>query len=308
MKNDELFHKWVNKQLSEEELAEFKSRPDFESLSRIYKATDQFAAPTFDEEGMLKEILASKKESQKPQPTGRRRFLNTWIKYGVAASVLIFAGWYLSQWSGSTVVYQLAKGEKTEGILPDGSTFILNAESSLSYNKNNWSKNRTIKLKGEAFFEVKRGHTFKVETPTGAVQVLGTKFNVRSRAETMEVRCHSGKVAVFSEDKKSEEILLVNEAVRFDLEGKSERWTFNAEGKASWISGISKFKKSTLEQILKELERQYNIQIDSESINTTEIISCNFPHNNLELALKAVLSPMEIKFELKENKKIRLFR
>ena len=39
MINDEQLHKWVNGELSEEELIAFKLRPEYDSLVELYKNT-----------------------------------------------------------------------------------------------------------------------------------------------------------------------------------------------------------------------------------------------------------------------------
>ena len=47
MKDDEILHKWVNGELSDEELKVFKLRPEYDSLVDLYKNTDNFLAPEF---------------------------------------------------------------------------------------------------------------------------------------------------------------------------------------------------------------------------------------------------------------------
>jgi transmembrane sensor len=47
----------------------------------------------------------------------------------------------------------------------------------MSYS-DDWSKERTLSLEGEAFFEVQKGSKFSVVTSDGIVEVLGTSFDV----------------------------------------------------------------------------------------------------------------------------------
>jgi len=304
MKNDDLLHKWINKTISEEELEVFKQRPEFDSLKQLYEATADFKAPEYDESELLANILKKDQAKAGVENKERRLFLS-WVKYGIAASVLIFAGWFLFTSGDQKVVYELAKGEKTEGLLLDGSTFTLNAESVLDYDKKSWEKDRSLNLKGEAFFKVKKGARFQVNTPAGKVEVLGTQFNVWSRGDALEVRCFSGKVAVFSTDGK-EVALNPQDAVRFVPGKEAETWTFAPSEKASWIDGLSRFKKTKLSTVLEELERQYDITIDTRAVETSTIISCNFPHQDLQLALKAVLQPLSIKYDFRNDKEIYL--
>ena len=57
MVNDEILHKWINEELTEEELQSFKLRPEYDSLVSLYKNTEGLAAPTFNGGVMLSEIL-----------------------------------------------------------------------------------------------------------------------------------------------------------------------------------------------------------------------------------------------------------
>ena len=295
MKNDEQLHKWVNGNLTQEEMEVFKLRPEYDSLVELYENTENLAVPDFDESGMLTQILQQDKKSALPKK-GKRVFLSSWVKYGVAAAVLLLAAWifYPNQ---NAVQFKTAMGERTEGILPDESTFVLNAESELTYNAKTWASERELSLRGEAFFEVKKGSKFKVETPDGAVEVLGTKFNVRSRANALEVTCQSGKVAVINLQGKVIGELLANDALRISAGKDVEKWKISPTGKASWVDGIFRFRNVPLKMVLEELERQFEVRIQTGNIDAQVQVSCNFQNENLELALKTVLSPLGITYE-----------
>lgn len=71
--------------------------------------------------------------------------------------------------------------------LPDGTHVSLQAASSLIYPVVFNKKNRAIKLRGEAYFEVVKqagGHPFTVETANQRIEVLGTKFNIKTDTKT----------------------------------------------------------------------------------------------------------------------------
>ena len=50
MINDEQLHKWVNGNLTNEELEVFKLRPEYDSLVELYENTEGLSVPNFDEE------------------------------------------------------------------------------------------------------------------------------------------------------------------------------------------------------------------------------------------------------------------
>lgn len=303
MINDELLHKWVNGTLTASELAAFKKRPEYGALVELYQNTEHITAPTFDEEVMLKGILKTDKKATTSSPTqGRRVLLSTWLKYGVAASVLLLVGlFFWSQNSGGSsdwVRYEVAQGETLEGTLPDASTFVLNAGSSLSYKKSTWTQERVLELHGEAFFKVKKGEVFKVVTPTGGVQVLGTQFNVWSRNKQLEVKCQSGRVAILDTDGKVLTPLRANYAIRLKGQQILAQYQLpNAEYAQSWVNGIYRFRKVPLSEVLAEIERQFGITIDAADVNINETLSCSFQKGDLDLALQTCLKPLGITYE-----------
>lgn len=308
MKNDELLHKWVNNTISAEELEMFKLRPEYLTLEELKKNTQDLNAPEFDEADMLKAILNTGKESPVIQAPERRIFLANWIKYAAAAAVLFLAIWYFIPESSSMIHYDLAKGERQEDVLPDQSSFILNAESSLSYDAGQWKNNRSLDLKGEAFFKVEKGAKFTVNTPSGSVEVLGTSFNVRSRQEGLEVKCFTGKVAVRSLDKSIDETIIAKEAIRIEAGIITDQWTVQSETKPNWVEGIFSFKNVPLSTVIKELERQFDINIEQEGINVEELITCNFQNKNLDQALKTSITPLGIQYKILKDQSVKLFK
>lgn len=297
MKNDELLHKWVNGNLSHEEFKVFKLRPEYDSLVELYKNTENLEAPSFDEDAMLSEILKLEKPAAKTVDLGKRNLISNWMKYAAAACVLLLATWFL--WPSSELIsYEIAKGERTEAKLPDGSSFVLNAESKLFYDPSSWKTSRTLDLEGEAFFEVEKGSTFKVNTPNGVVQVLGTEFNVRSRDDQLEVTCQSGKVAVLNLAGAKLDELNPGDAIRISSATVTEKWQVQ-NTQNSWVTGITSLKKVPLITALTELERQYNISIKSNNVDTQTVISGSFQHKDLNKALQTILGSMNVNFEIK---------
>ncbi len=299
MTNDELLHKWIHGELSEEEARTFAQRPEYESLVALYRQTEGLKPPAFQTEAVLTQVL------QEPKTPVRR--LARWIPYSIAASVLLFAvaGWL---WFGrsQTVRYEMARGERQEGVLPDQSTFVLNAESSLSYDAKAWLGERKLQLKGEAYFVVKTGQRFTVQTPNGSVEVLGTEFNVRSRGRALDVSCQSGQVRVRSTDGKIAEELRPAEALRIEGGQLTEKWTTPDE--APWVSGITRFRKIPLQKVLDELERQFNIDIDPGELDPTVSLTGSFPQQDLDVALQTALGPLGIQTRREADGRIYLYQ
>ncbi|MEN6456821.1 MAG: FecR domain-containing protein [Prolixibacteraceae bacterium] len=158
------------------------------------------------------------------------------------------------------------RGEKSQLLLPDGSKVWLNAESVLSYPGNFMENNRQVKLEGEAYFEVAKqeGSDFTVETRDYEVRVTGTRFNVMAYPDfhRTEAILIEGKIEI----RKGRQIIdvepgqtLIFKEDQFLLEKT------DAVKAANWKDGIFDFDKITFEELVKRLERWYDV--DMEIIN-----------------------------------------
>ncbi len=114
--------------------------------------------------------------------------------------------------------------------LDDGTIILLKQNSSIVYDKSFNQINRTVFLKGEAFFKVKRNPAkpFIVHTGGLITEVLGTSFRIKPNTKThvIEVVVSTGKVSVYSEkgnkkDERNGVILTPNQKVIFDVASKN---------------------------------------------------------------------------------------
>lgn len=120
---------------------------------------------------------------------------------GIAATVLILIGISIIPISGvddeivkiePEINYTMVVAEDSivQYYLPDSSLVILNINSSISYPSDFNQNNRSVKLSGEAFFEVESdiNNPFTVQSRLTEVKVIGTSFNVKNDQEhEMEV-------------------------------------------------------------------------------------------------------------------------
>lgn len=185
----------------------------------------------------------------------------------VAAAVLLLPFIYVERISTEMA-------EHTKFILPDGSSVSLNAGSELSYKPILWFVSRRVKLFGEAYFEVEKGNTFTVLCRTGSVQVLGTSFNVFSREERFDVACITGSVKVtLTGNRGVNQVIEEGESVyKNDQEGLTKLLSPESKSVPSWINNVFNYNSAPLEEVIREIERQYNVKIeysgDSDDIYT----------------------------------------
>ena len=146
----------------------------------------------------------------------------------------------LSSCSDSNI--QISSKENYEiVVLPDGSIAYLNNHSSIEYNSD--FRQRIVKQEGEVFFEVMKGDSpFIVKTELGEIKVLGTKFNVRSENNELEVEVQEGTVEL----KINKFIKKIKKGQKaFFKESKDAIKIYKAEFKHKrWIKDLNKeFKK-----------------------------------------------------------------
>ena len=134
--------------------------------------------------------LAERKTRPDRASYRRRSGRLQWSLAGLAVVVVVGVG--LAQWRQPVTIHAPA-GTTVTATLPDGSRTELNSGSTLAYQRRLFGWTQTLRLDGEAFFEVVRAdEPFVVETFNAAVAVLGTRFNVRAwpgddRPETVVV-------------------------------------------------------------------------------------------------------------------------
>lgn len=300
MKNDETLHKWVNGRLSEAEEAEFKQRPEYRELEELYRLTDNLQAPEVNTKGMLQNILSKEKAA----PTsGRRVVMNSWLRFAAAAVFILGIAWFLIP-RNDQVHFQTGVTEVSQLNLPDGSLATLQPGTSIDFKKDDWEGNseRSLQLNGEAFFEVKKGKRFTVNTPNGMVQVLGTSFNVRARGNRLEVKCKTGKVAVLDTNANQVAVLTPNQAAILKDGVLSEEKKLDER---DWQSDLVSLEDTELEEILKEIEWRFGVRFFPGDINLKQISTAKFSPKDLSLALAASFNPLNIEYRV-EGKDIYL--
>jgi transmembrane sensor len=189
--------------------------------------------------------------------------------------------------------------EQGSVYLPDSSYVTLNADSRIRYADRSWNRERTLELQGEAFFSVKEGAQFRVRTPQGVVTVLGTEFSVTDRENYFQVTCYSGSVEVSAGN--SPVILLPNLAFRI-VDGREETLTTAEKEGPGWLRGESNFRSVPFGFVIRELERQYRVTVETGEVDLQQLFTGSFSHDDLETALEAVTVPANLKYEINENK------
>jgi ferric-dicitrate binding protein FerR (iron transport regulator) len=167
----------------------------------------------------------------------------------------------------------IPKGGTYKITLPDGSDVWLNSESSLSYPVAFIGGERKVELSGEAYFEITRDERkpFRVHSNNQIVEVLGTHFNINTYEESgfIETTLVEGSVRVtqnYSNGKPYKTRLLKpgqqSLTNLFKPEIKIEN--VDIEKEIAWKNGFFKFKNTNIQNIMREIERWYDVKVQYE--------------------------------------------
>jgi ferric-dicitrate binding protein FerR (iron transport regulator) len=291
MENEKEILKWFNDELSSQEIEDLKQSEDLQTLEKIAHYASQLQAPTIDAQAALEAFKVRNHSKTKT----KIRTLNFKAFYKVAAvlAVLLTSSYFL--FFNNTTSYETQIAQTKSVTLPDNSEVILNAASKLSFNEKKWADQRALTLEGEAFFKVQKGQTFSVNTTAGVITVLGTQFNVKERKNYFEVHCYEGLVSVTH---NNETIKLPPGKTFRVINGTIENVAdFNAQN-PSWIQQESSFTQIPLEQVIAELERQYDIRIKVEGVDTSKLFTGSFTHTDKKIALQAVTIPLKLSYKI----------
>lgn len=289
MRKDYLLAKWLNKNITNEELKELKSSSEYATYIKIAEATSKLKIPSFNIDANFKAITSQIKLKDK---VIRLKPMATFLKIAAVLAVLFTVYLFINSLD-TTIETKIA--EKQYFLLPDDSKVVLNANSTINYNKKDWKKSRELTLNGEAYFNVSKGKKFLVITQLGIVNVLGTQFNVLARDDNFYIKCYEGLVSVSFNDT----IIKLSAGKKLKIEnGVLIKHFKNNTSSPGWIANESSFDNTTLAIVLKEFERQYPIKITTENINVNKRFSGSFTHNNLNLALKSVCDPLNLSFTI----------
>lgn len=191
--------------------------------------------------------------------------------------------------------------------LDDQTVVHLNSMSELHFPAEFTGNTRSVKLTGEAFFDVARDTTrpFIVETRHNKIEVLGTQFNVSAYTEDTQETISLLEGCVQTTVAGKTEKLLPNEQLAFTIDSRQmEKTTFKAEEITAWMNGIFFFEDRPLGQVLKALERWYQVKFefaDPSFLNIPVYIRLS-KEKPIETLLQALESTQKLTFqEKKEN-------
>ncbi|MFN8243550.1 MAG: DUF4974 domain-containing protein [Ferruginibacter sp.] len=229
-------------------------------------------------------------------------------------------------------------GSRTKVQLPDGSQVWVNSGSKLTYSGNFKGSFREVELDGEAYFDVVRdpAHPFIVHTSGIDIRVLGTAFDVKAyKADpTIEATLIHGSIEVINKSQpgtpkillKPHEKLVYNKYevalekdskdshdLRADVKAASDAYQFVIKPlkqnlpdsnivETAWVYNKLSFEEERFGDLVKKMERWYNVKISIESDKLeNDRLSGSFVNETVEEALKELQFLVAFRFTISNN-------
>ncbi|RFS26761.1 DUF4974 domain-containing protein [Chitinophaga silvatica] len=216
--------------------------------------------------------------------------------------------------SSSDVVYNVIStpnGRQFNVVLPDGTKVWLNAASALRFPTGFTGHERKVELTGEAYFEVAQNEKlpFKVIVNDKAViEVLGTHFNVNGyeNEQLLSTTLLEGRVRVHSmkelNGSRNNGVILQPGQQANINQNLSAAITVinnaNVDRAVAWKNGLFNFEGATLGEMVKQLERWYDITVRYEGTIPEREFQGKLPRNLHLSQVLRILDEMGIKTRL----------
>src|SRR5690606_22721450 len=282
--------KWLSGELSAEELERFKKSGEYASYVRLIETSGNLQAPAFELEAALDQLRG---QTRKAPKMFELRPFKTFLRLAAAIALLIVGSYFYLNSLGTSVSTGFA--QRSELKLPDRSEVFLNADTKLSFNEKKWENSRELTLDGEAFFKVAKGERFTVSTVHGPVSVVGTQFNVEAREDYFEVSCFEGLVRVAH---KGGEVDLSAGSTFLAIDGKRIETEGTRGIQPTWMEDESSFESTPLKYVFAELERQFNVRVNTQNVEPRMLFTGTFDNTDLEMALKSISTPSQTLYRI----------
>lgn len=268
--------------------------------NKILKVSSWFLVPG----NLSKESAWIKLETRLPEPApkGKEVWFALRSAFKIAASLLIVAIASFTIYFSQKVSVSTSNAEFKTMTLPDNSTVILNAASSIEYNSISFYFNREVDFSGEGFFKVQKGSSFEVVSENGTTKVLGTQFNVIARKGKYEVACVEGKVKVNT--KISSAVLSAGMQTKL-LDDRLSNPQPIKEETAAWRQGEFYFENDLISEVFETLQLQFGVTIQYRG-DANRRYTGYFTNKNLEEALRLVCLPLQLDYTMISNSEIKI--
>lgn len=208
---------------------------------------------------------------------------------------------------------RIPNGKRFALQLSDGTVVHLNAGTSLKYPiKFIAGESRSVFLDGEAFFDVAKDkqHPFVVNADQLNIRVLGTHFNVSNYPEddATDVVLVEGSVGLYTQNENFDAAknVILKPGYKGSLDKTGNQISAQpviTDMYTSWINGGQNFRNMAFKNIIKKLERRYNVSIiNLNNKLAEEKFNASFKDEPLEKVLGYFNEIHGFNYSIKNNK------
>jgi transmembrane sensor len=196
------------------------------------------------------------------------------------------------------------RGRQYRLVLPDGTRVWLNAASSLTFPTVFNGANREVRLEGEAYFEIEHDkRPFRVLTATQRIEDIGTHFNISSYSDepATVTTLLEGAVTVNGRLLKpgqqgSTTTGAGMESVRVDQA--------NIVQAVAWKNGAFSFSDARLPEILRQLARWYNVDVEYRGPVAARTFSGDIGRDLTLAQVLRVLTKSHIRYQIDDGHRL----
>jgi len=214
----------------------------------------------------------------------------------------------------STQTITTERAEQAQIRLADGTRVHLNAESQIQYPGRFSKDQRTVRLTGEAYFEVEADtvRPFVVTTETATLRVLGTAFMVDAYADSARthVAVRHGRVTLAPDRSASsaaeraaktveELVISAGQWGVVDLSGQMlRRRSADVAHHFGWLNNQLVFRAAPLRSVARRLERWYDVEVRIVSSRLAERrLTATFSDEPLDEVLHALALSLNARYQ-----------
>ena len=202
-------------------------------------------------------------------------------------------------------------GERKKVTLSDGSSILLNGNTTLSYPKQIQEYLRLVKLNGEAFFEVAKNHNkpFLIVSKDFTTQVVGTSFNLdtdigkdievntgtvhvfalqqQKAMQVVEGTAHTGKSIIDDLEKTSLTKVILQHGEKAHL-NDDHTWATSSYHYKNWMDNELVYLNEPISQVVRKAYRNYGDSIAIHPDLTSTKITITFKSKQKEQVLNTL--------------------
>lgn len=277
--NNQAWTIWMNSQPVKKEAAQ--------KAMEVIRSFDFRKEPVSDEYyGRLKQridhtIAAGQVVPLKTKPAPDSYRGGGWMKVAAVMTGLLIGGLVLYFVRKPSYAYISTPYAAIKTVwLPDSSEVVLNANSSIRFNKHHTNNKREVWVTGEAFFKVRhiniagKAQPFAVYAGDAVIEVLGTQFNVKSLNNSTGVLLKEGKVKFSIPASHSETIMQPNDYCQYNAtQGKIITRVADPASFTTWMEHKYRFENAPVKEVCETLKEYfgYDFIIRKEILNTQTV-------------------------------------